>query len=197
MISKQILFILVGVYIFLVGLAYFLIFRKHHKRNKVEIDELISLVARFFSVTTISFIMIGCGIYLFRNAAIHKYDIEEVRSSLVLGMFIISATVLNYINYIKRSLKDYDEEIRQEKRKKDIKIGEILLLIVLLVLMFVPAIKIPTFIKLKEFQKELYIEIAKSVLISISSIFLLYNLNPIGIKDKIFKKKDKEKEENN
>lgn len=197
MISRNIVFILVGVYLIFVGILYFLIFRKHHKRNKVEIDELISLVAKFYSLTTISLIMIGCGIYLFRNAAIYKYDIEEVRNSLILGVFIISATILNYINYIKKSLNDYNEEIRQEKRKKDLKIGEILLLIILIIFIFIPIIKIPNFIKLKDFRNELYIEIAKSVLISISSVFLLYNLNPTGIKDKIFKKKDKEKEKNN
>lgn len=192
--NLNIIFILVGLYIIALGIIYFLIFRKHHKRNKVEIDELIELVSKFFSLTTISLFIIGCGIYLFRNAAIHRYDNEEVRNSIILGIFIISATVLNYINYLKKSLKDFEEEVRQEKRKNDFKIGQIILLVLLIVFMLMPILRIPTFLKLKEFKEKLYFEIGKTVLLSISSIFLLYNLDPMGIKELIFRKKDKNKD---
>ena len=185
--------VIIGIYFLLCGIAYFLIFRKHHKRNKVKIGELVEPVTKFYGITTITILMIFCGLYLFADAAINRYDLEEVISDLVLGVFIISAVVLNYINYLKNSLKDYNQEVREENQKKNAKIGQILELIIFIILVFTPVYKIPTFIRLSEFKINLYWEIIKSVLISISSVFLLYSLNPLDIKGKIFKKKDKEK----
>lgn len=193
MFNTYLIFTVIGIYVLLCGLAYYLIFREHHKRNKVELGELIELVTKFYSITTISILMICFGIYLFIQAAINRYDLEEVIDNLALGIFIISAVVFNYINYLKNSLKDFNQEIRIENQKKNAKIGQILEIIIFILLALTPIYRIPTFNRLKEYKPELYIEIVKSCLISISSIFLLYNLNPLNIKEKIFKKKDKEK----
>lgn len=187
---NKIVFLSIGVYLIICGIVYYILFNKHHKKNKVELNELVELITKFYSITTVSLIILGCGLYLFINAAIYRYDKEEVVRSILLGIFIISATVINYINYIKRALKDYDEELRAENKKRNIKIGEIIEIFILSILMLMPLIKIPVFMRLKDFKNELYIEIAKSVLISISSLFLLYNLNPLNIKGKIFRKKD-------
>lgn len=193
MFNTYLIFTVIGIYILICGLAYYLIFRKHHKKNKVEIGELVELITKFYSITTISILMICFGIYLFIQAAINRYDLEEVIDNLALGIFIISAVVFNYINYLKNSLKDFNQEIRIENQKKNAKIGQILEIIIFILLALTPIYRIPTFNRLKEYKSKLYIEIAKSCLISISSIFLLYNLNPLNIKEKIFKKKDKEK----
>lgn len=190
MLNKYLFFAIVGIYIILCGFIYFLIFRKHHKRNEVKLDELVGLVTKFYSLTTISVLMIGFGFYLFANAATYRYDREEVIKSILIGIFIITAVVINYINYLKNSLKDFDKAVREENRKRNMHIGEILELIIFTFFIFMPVFKIPVFIKLKDFKNELYMEIAKSVMISCSSMFLIYNLNPLEIKEKIFKNKN-------
>lgn len=188
---EKIVFSVIGIYLILCLVAYYFIFRKHHKRNNISLDEEIHLFPKFLSITTISIAIIALGFYFFYHAALNTFDREEVVKSIILGIFAISATVINYINYLKRNLQDLDQEIHEENRKKDIKISEIILLIVFLILALTPLYKIPTFIRLFDFKKEFYIELGKSLLITISSLFLLFNINPLNFKEKIFKRKGK------
>lgn len=189
--NSNIAFIGIGAYIVFTILLYFVIFNKHHKRNKVELDELVELFTKFFTLTTISILMIVCGMYLFINAAKYRYELQEAIGNLILGIFIISATIINYISYLRKSLEDYNQEAREVYRKNNFKLGQTLLLIMLILLTVVPLAKIPGLLsKLEKYKEQIYIEIAKQILISISSLFLLININPLGFKEKIFKKKE-------
>lgn len=188
--------IILGVYLIAIGILYYVIYHKHHKRNKVELDELVTLVTKFYSLTMLStfFIYLG-GVCMFTANAV-KYERSEVVLHIVLGIIIISATIINYIFYIKKSLIDYDPDIRAESRKRTIKIGEILELIFLLIFILMPIWQIPTFLELTE-KSEIIIEVLKTFGISIVSIVLLMVLNPVNIKEKIRKvfKKSENKED--
>lgn len=164
---------------------YYVIFHKHHKRNNVEISELISLVTKFYSLTIISTIIIICGILCIFDANSYKDERREVISRVSLGIVIISATIINYIFYIKRNLKDFNQEIREETKKKTMKIGEILELILFTIFLFFPIIRIPEFIGLFSNKNKFIIEIFKSLLLSVASLFLLYKLNPLDIRNKL------------
>ena len=74
--------LLLGMYLILIGVAYYLIFHKHHKRNKVELDELVSLVTKFYSLTMLSTIFICIGLSCIvatatvKTVGIYLYNIE-------------------------------------------------------------------------------------------------------------------------
>lgn len=176
--------IVLGIYLISIGIMYYVIFHKHHKRNKVQLDELVTLVTKFYSLTMLSTIFIGIGIACFFATASVKYQRSEVILYILVGIAIISATIIHYIFYIKKALKDYDQEIREANRKKTIKIGEILELIFLIIFMLMPLWQIPTFMEIEE-TKELIIELLKTFGIAIGSTILLIVLNPIDIKEKI------------
>jgi small-conductance mechanosensitive channel len=120
---------LIGLYLLLVGLAYFLIFRKHHKRNEVEIFELVNLVTKFFVITTVSIIIIVFGIDFILMANQYIETRSDVIAAIITGILLISATIINYIFYLKRALKDYEVVERQENKKRTLQIGEWLQLI--------------------------------------------------------------------
>lgn len=188
--------LLLGMYLILIGVAYYLIFHKHHKRNKVELDELVSLVTKFYSLTMLSTIFICIGLSCIVATATVKYDRSEVIIYILAGIAIISITIINYIFYIKKALRDYDQNVRQANKKRTLKIGEVLLFVFLLLFMLMPIWQIPRFMEIEE-SKVLIIEIAKSIGISIASIFLLFMLNPIDIKERISNKfKKTENKEN-
>lgn len=179
----------IGIYLVVLGIIYYIIFHKHHKRNKIEFSELITLVTKFYSITILSTILIIIGIYVIILADYYKEDRNQVIISLILGIIIISATIINYIFYIKRNLKDLDPEIREKEKKNNIKIGEILELIFFTIFIFTPIWRIPEFMNLTEDKKRLVIEIIKSFLLCIASLFVLFSLNPLDIKGKLHKKK--------
>ena len=134
--------------------------------------------------------MIFFGIFCIIDA--HSYNDEriEVISRVSLGIIIISITIINFIFYIKRNLKDLDLDlnIREENKKQTMKIGEILELIIFTIFLFMPIWRIPNFIELYQNNKGVIVEILKSIFISLLSLLLLYNLNPMDIKEKIGKK---------
>ena len=76
-----------------------------------------------------------------------------------------------------------DAEIRESNKKNNIKIGEILQLIFFILFTFTPIWRIPTFIRVFNNKKKLIIEIIKSFLLCIASLFLLILLNPLDIKN--------------
>ncbi len=85
-----------------------------------------------------------------------------------------------------------DLEIREENKKRTMKIGEILEFIFLTFFIFTPLWRIPTFIDMYKHNENLILEIAKSVLLTIVSIFLMYQLNPLEIKNKILNNNKKD-----
>ena len=178
-------FILAGVYFVVLGVIYYLIFHKHHKRNKVELNELVVLVPKFYSVAILSSLIIIFGIICIIDANSFKEDRNEVITQILFGILIISITIINFIFYIKRNLKDFDTEIREENKRRTIKIGEILQLIFLIVFLLMPIWRIPEFINLFDNKKEMIIEILKSFVFTIISVILLYNLNQLDIKEKL------------
>ena len=121
--------ILFGIYIITVGIAYYFIYHKHHKKNKIELDELISLVAKFYVTTTITIIAILVGIVCIIFANEFKDNRADVIFRVLMGIVIITVAIINFVFYIKGSLKDLNQEIRAQNRKATIKIGEVLELI--------------------------------------------------------------------
>lgn len=186
---KPTLFMLLfGLYILLLVLVYYLIFHKHHKRNKIELFELLELFTNFFVTTTISIILIAVGIYLIKEAHNYRDSRNDVIVYLTMSIAIMSGSIINYFFFIKRNLKDFDPVLRANFKKRISDIGEILELVIFGLMAFSPIIGIPKFISVS-YEKGLMIKyIIISVLLSISSIFLLYEMNPCNIKNKILKK---------
>ena len=190
----SIITIIFGIYIAIIGVAYYFIFRKHHKKNKVQLDELISLVVSFYTLTMISTIAIAIGIACILNANTFKYDRAQVIANVFIGIAIISITIINYVFYIKRNLKDMENTEREAKRKATIKIGEILELIFFTIFILMPIWRIPTFIDVIDDKKELIKELVRSFGLCIAALILLNALNPLDIKGKVknfFTKKEK------
>lgn len=195
-ISNKLIGILFGIYFISVGIIYYFIFRKHHKRNKIEFSELISLVVKFYTTVTVSLVIIAFGIYCIIDANHYKDDRMDVISYLALGIIIISTVIINFIFYIKRSLLDLNPIVREENKKRTLKIGEILELIIFILLIFVPIFRIHNLIEIFDNKKEFIIELVRDIAISCSSIILLVNLNPCKIKEnvaKLFKKSKEQK----
>lgn len=177
--------LILGIYLIAIGVAYYFIFRKHHKKNKVELDELVSLVTKFYTLTMFSTLMIILGIACIINANSFKDTRRDVILWVLTGILFVTGTIINYIFYIKRSLKDFDEEERTTTRKKNLKIGEILELIFLIIFMLMPIWRIPAFIEVIDERAELIKELIRAFVLSIASIVLLNSLNPLDIKGKI------------
>ena len=186
---KLITFIIGLLYVIALGVIYYLLFHKHHKRNKIDFSELITLVTRFYTRTTIAIILVVAGGYCIIVANDYRENRSEVVANIVFGIAIISATIINYIFYLRESLIDPNPEIREQNKKATIKIGEILELIIFSIFILMPIWCIPHFINLVPRRDELIKEVIIVFAISFSSLFLMYALNPMDIKGK-FKKLD-------
>lgn len=181
------------VYILLLfGIIYYIIFHKHHKRNKVELFELITLVTKFYVLTTISCLIIALGIYCFYVASLAVETRADVISYIVLGIIIISLTIINYIFYIKLNLRDYNQEIRAENNKKRLKIGEVLEFICFIICILSPIFAIPSFIEVFGDKREMIFRILKSFGICIFGLVLMFQLNPLNIKRFLVEEKNEE-----
>lgn len=186
--------ILFGIYMIAIGVAYYFIYHKHHKKNKIELDELISLVTKFFVTVIITTVAIVLGIACIIGANTFKDSRTELVFSIFFGIGIITIAIINLVFYIKRSLKDLDQEIREKERKATIKIGEILALIFFILFITMPLWRIPKFIEVIDDKKELIKELVRAFGLCIAALFLLNALNPVDIKGKVknlFTKKDK------
>ena len=91
--------ILFGIYIITVGIAYYFIYHKHHKKNKIELDELISLVAKFYVTTTITIIAILVGIVCIIFANEFKDNRADVIFRVLMGIVIITVAIINFVFY--------------------------------------------------------------------------------------------------
>ena len=131
------------------------------------------------------------GIFCIIEANSFNEDRTDVIIYVSCGILIISATVINYIFYIKRNLKDLNPDIREKIKKNNIKIGEIIEFIFFIIFALTPIWRIPVFIELFEDKRRLIIEMIKAFALSIASIILLFSLNPININEKIDKLKNR------
>lgn len=190
--SFNIITIVFGIYLIAIGVAYYFIFHKHHKRNKIEFDELITLITKFYTLTMLTTILIAVGIFCIIKSNTYKDDRTQVVAGVLLGIAIISITIINYVFYIKRSLKDLVQEEREVTRKAILKFGEVLELIFFIIFILMPIWRIPKFIELFETKKELIIELIRSFALSIASMILLISINPIDIKGKLFSRNNTE-----
>lgn len=186
-IDVSIFTIFFGLYLVAIGIAYYFIFRKHHKKNKVQLDELFSLITRFYTLTILSNITIILGIGCILSANTVKYDRGQVMFCILAGILLISITIINYVFYIKRSLEDMDDTERIATRKKNIKVGEIIELIFFIIFILMPIWRIPKFIEVIDDKKELIIELARSFGLCIAALILINALNPIDIKGRLKK----------
>lgn len=182
-----------GTYIIAIGVAYYFIYKEHHKRNKVELDELVTLVSKFYVTTIITTLLIILGIFCIIGANEVKDTRNELIASILVGICIITVGVINFVFYIKRTLKDMDATIREKVRKTTIKIGEILELIFFIIFILMPIWRIPKFIEVIDNRKDLIIELVRAFGLCIASLLLLNSINPldiIGKIKKIFSKED-------
>ena len=176
-------FLVIGLYLALVAISYALIFYKHHKRNHVEVFELIELFTKYFAVVTLTLIISIIGVDFILVA--HEYiDTRvDVIVNVSIGIAIISAAIIHLIFYVKKRLKDFDPDLREADQKHNKKIGEILELIVFIILLTTPLWRIPSFIELynPENNKEFIKAIIEAFAICISAGFLLLAYNPLDI----------------
>lgn len=189
---KPITFIIGLLYVVGLGVIYYLLFHKHHKRNKIDFSELISLITRFYTRTTIAVVLVLVGGYSIIVANDYREDRTEVIANIIFGIAIISATIINYIFYLKESLRDPNPEVREQNKKATIRIGEILEVIIFSIFILMPIWCIPHFISLVPKKEELIKELIIVFAISFASLFLMYALNPLDIKGKL-KKLDSKK----
>ena len=186
-IDVSIFTIFFGLYLAAIGIAYYFIFRKHHKKNKVQLDELFSLITRFYTLTILSNITIILGVGCILSANTVKYDRGQVMFCILAGILLISITIINYVFYIKRNLEDMDETERTATRKKNIKVGEIIELIFFIIFILMPIWRIPKFIEVIDNKKELITELLRSFGLCIAALILINALNPIDIKGRLKK----------
>ena len=179
--------ILFGIYMITIGFVYYFIFNKHHKKNKIKLDELITLVTKFYVSTIITTILVVVGIGCIIGANEVKDTRSDVIMSLLLGIIIITIAISYYVFYIKRSLKDIETEVRIQNRKAALKIGEVLELIFFIIFITMPIWRIPKFIELIGNKRLLAIEIVRAFGLCIAALILLDALNPFDIKGKVKK----------
>ena len=173
-----------GIYLIIIGVVYYFIFHKHHKRNKIELDELLGLVTKFYTLTMLATVMIFVGISCIIGANEYKDDRTQVIANVLAGIVVISITIINYVFYIKRNLKDLVQEEREQVRKNTLKVGEVLILIFLVIFILMPIWRIPKFIEIFENKKVFVQEIFQTFILVIASLVLLFALNPLDIKGK-------------
>lgn len=181
---------------FCIGTYYF-IFHKHHKRNKVEEFELVELFTNYFVTLSMSILIFAVGIYFFKVAYDVLYDRALMIKYIIIAIAIISGVIINFYFYIKRNLKDFNPEARVNYKNRVIRVGEILELVCFSILALMPLWRINNLIILYRFnEREEFLEtLFFSFVMTIVSVFLLYNLNPLDIREKI-KDKFGKKEEN-
>ncbi len=171
-----------GVFLIILGVLYYLIFHKHHKRNNVELFELIELVTRFYVRSILLIILLSLSVYFIMMGVYLKEERTDAISCVVVAIIIASFSILSYRKYIKLSLLDYNTEIRAENNERKLKIGEVLEVICFIICILAPIWRIPGFIEVFDDKSKLALEIIKSFGISIGGLILMFALNPMNIK---------------
>lgn len=184
--------IISGLFFIILGVIYYSIYHKHHKRNQVELFELVELVTKFYVRTILLLIMLLISVYCIIMAVHLREERNDVISYVVLAIIIASIAILNYRNYIRNSLIDYDIEVRAQNNERKLKIGEVLEVICLIICILAPIWRIPGFIEMFDDKAKLALEIVKTFGISIGGLILIFALNPMNIKRFFIEEEKKE-----
>ena len=176
----------ISVFIVICLISYYLIFREHHKRNKLKFHEIYPLVINYLIICIISFFVVLFGVDNIFTGYKYYEEIFELIKQLIIGITIISLVIINFIFYIKRHKVDLIIEERKAQDVKDSKIAEIIEIVVLTVMFILPIFNVFRYIKYwNNFEKIKYI--FGGILFMIISAFLLFSLNPLNIRDKVKK----------
>lgn len=174
------------IYLVFIGLLYYVLFAKHHKKNKLTFSEIYPLIINYLCVAIISTFVFLFGMDCVLTGYIYNDEISEVVKELFLGLTAISIVILNFIFYVKKHRVDFIESERKENEKRDNYIGEWVQILIFSLMILIPLFNIFKYINFID-KAQKYRQIFGSVLCIVSSIYLLYNLNPLDIKGKIKK----------
>ena len=183
--------------------SYYLIFNKHHKRNNLKDFEILKSFTNYFVTLSITVVVMFIGIQFFKEASNNLDDRSTEITFLIWAILIITGAICNFIFFIKRNLKDLDPAIRISYEKRMMKTAEILEIICFGLFIFMPLwLKVPLKIAYADGDKQLFAKyLAASIISPFTSIFLLYQLNPLDIRNRIKKQfgrdKDSKNEESN
>ena len=177
--------------------SYYLLFKEHHKNNKLKFSEIYPLVINYLVLCIVSFIVLLFGIDRVLIGYEYNEEIYEVIKEFITGFSIISVVIINFIFYVKSHKVNPEPEERKVQEDKTEKIAEIVELVFLLLMIIAPIFNIFRYINFVE-KEELIKQSLLGLLFICVSVFLLFNLNPLDIKGKlkkmINKKENKEKE---
>lgn len=171
-----------GIFLILLGIVYYIIFHKHHKRNHIELFELVELVTKFYVRTILLVVLLAVSAYFIMLGVYLQEERSDTITCIVIAIIIASFSILSYRKYIKLSLIDYDMEIRAENNQRKLKVGEVLEVIWFIICILAPIWRIPYFIEIFDDSFKLVLEIIKSFAISIGGLILIFALNPMNIK---------------
>lgn len=171
-----------GIFLILLGIVYYIIFHKHHKRNHIELFELVELVTKFYVRTILLVVLLAVSAYFIMLGVYLQEERSDTITCIVIAIIIASFSILSYRKYIKLSLIDYDMEIRAENNQRKLKVGEVLEVICFIICILAPIWRIPYFIEIFDDRSKLALEIIKSFAISIGGLILIFALNPMNIK---------------
>lgn len=177
----------------LIGLSYYLIFKEHHKKNEMTFAEIYPLVIEYFVISIISIIFLAIGLGCIARGCTDNDEIGEVIKEFGIGITILSLTILHFIFWIKTHKVDLEKSEREESETKTSNIAEWIELIAFILIIIASIVNIVKYVEFID-EIERYSQIGRSVLCIIASLILLYNINPLEIKDKIkgiFKKGSK------
>ena len=183
--------------------SYYLIFNKHHKRNNLKDFEILKSFTNYFVTLSMTVVVMFIGIQFFKEASNNLDDRSTEITFLIWAILIITGSICNFIFFIKRNLKDLDPTIRISYEKRMMKTAEILEIICFGLFIFMPLwLKVPLKIAYADGDKQLFAKyLAASIISPFTSIFLLYQLNPLDIRNRIKKQfgrdKDSKNEESN
>lgn len=200
-INFSIVTIVGGLFFVLLGVLYYLIYHKHHKRNHVELFELIELVSRFYVRTIALVLFLALSVYLIIMAVYLQEERNDVIACIIMAIAIASFSIISYRSYIIKSLLDYNMEVREVINKKKLKIGEVVELICIIICILAPIWGIPSFIEIFDDKARLTIAVFRCFFISIGGLVVLFLLNPMNInkllgEEEVKKKKTKKKSNN-
>ena len=183
--------------------SYYLIFNKHHKRNNLKDFEILKSFTNYFVTLSMTVVVMFIGIQFFKEASNNLDDRSTEITFLIWAILIITGAICNFIFFIKRNLKDLDPAIRISYEKRMMKTAEILEIICFGLFIFMPLwLKVPLKIAYADGDKQLFAKyLAASIISPFTSIFLLYQLNPLDIRNRVKKQfginKDSKNEESN
>lgn len=172
------------IFIVISGISYYYFFANHHKRNEMNFSEIYPLVINYLVLLTISTLIFILGIDIVLTGYFYNDEVAEVIKELVTGLAIISAVIINFIFYVKKHRIDLIQSDREENEKQTRNIAEWIEIIIFSLLILFSFFNIFKYISFID-RVEKYKNIIGAILCICASIFLLYNLNPLDIKNKI------------